>query len=110
MGILIGTRWRAATVHAIDIWRRQQPDKPGRTEALRRLVELALEETLSTKQRSPQARSKAQDLASKQLDRLIDPSATDDERQERKQRLIKGPKEFQKIRNDIRSKSKSRAT
>jgi hypothetical protein len=107
VGILIGTRWRAATVHAIDRWRRQQPDKPGRTEAVRRLVDMALEGMPPTKQRSPQARSKAHDLASNQIDRLSDPSATDDERQQRKRRLLKGPKEFQEIRDDIHSKSKS---
>ena len=34
-----------------------------------------------------------------QVDRLSDPLATDDERQLRKRRLIKGPREFREIRN-----------
>jgi hypothetical protein len=36
-------------------------------------------------------RAKASEMAGEQIDRLGDPSATDDERQLRKQRLIKGP-------------------
>ena len=34
----------------------------------------------------------------RELHRLSDPSATDDERQRRKRRLLKGPKEFRDIR------------
>jgi len=71
------------------------------------LVELALEGRPPTKQRNPEARLQAHDLASNQIDRLGDPSATDEERQQRKRRLLKGPKEFREIRDSIRSKSKS---
>lgn len=107
-GILIGTRWRARTVHAIDRWRRQQPDTPGRTEAVRLLVEWALAEMPSTSRRNyPKAASKAHDLASEEIDKLIDQSATEEERQQRKRRLLKGPKEFREIRGDTPLKSKS---
>ena len=106
-GILIGTRWRAPIVHAIDRWRRQQPDTPGRTEAVRLLVEWALAEMPSTSRRNPKAASKARDLASEEIDKLIDPSATEEERQQRKRRLLKGPKEFRDIRGDTPLKSKS---
>jgi len=41
-------------------------------------------------------------MAAQEVDRLSDPSATDEERQLRKRRLIKGPKEFR----DIRQKSR----
>ena len=41
---------------------------------------------------------KAQEMAAQELDRLIDPSAPDEERQRRKRRLLKGPKEFRDIR------------
>jgi hypothetical protein len=41
-GTQIGMRWQAATLEAIDEWRRQQPDLPSRSEAIRRLVEQAL--------------------------------------------------------------------
>jgi hypothetical protein len=41
-GIQIGTRWPEATVAAIDSWIAKQDDKPGRSEAIRRLVEIGL--------------------------------------------------------------------
>ena len=46
----------------------------------------------------------ASEMASHELDRLGDPSATDDERLLRKRRLMKGPKEFRDIRNNARIK------
>jgi hypothetical protein len=39
-------------------------------------------------------------MAGQEIDRLGDPSATDEERQLRKRRLIKGPKEFRDIRSN----------
>ena len=45
-------------------------------------------------------RAKASEMAGEETDRLGDPSATDEERQLRKQRLIKGPQEFRDIRSD----------
>jgi hypothetical protein len=100
-------RWHASVLEKIDGWRRQQIDAPSRTEAIRRLVEAALAGSQPTKARSARARSKAQELASAQLDKLIDPSAPDEERQQRKRRLLKGPKEFRDLRDEIRSKPKS---
>jgi hypothetical protein len=107
IGLLIGMRWHASVLEKIDGWRRQQIDAPSRTEAIRRLVEAALAGSQPTKARSARARSKAQELASAQLDKLIDPSAPDEERQQRKRRLLKGPKEFRDLRDEIRSKPKS---
>jgi hypothetical protein len=49
-------------------------------------------------QRNPKAASKASDMAGKQIDKLGDASATVEERQSRKRRLLKGPKEFRDIR------------
>ena len=43
-------------------------------------------------------RAKASEMAGEEIDRLGDPLATDEERQLRKQRLIKGPQEFRDIR------------
>jgi hypothetical protein len=39
-------------------------------------------------------------MASQEIDRLGDPLATDEERQLRKRRLIRGPKEFRDIRRN----------
>jgi len=44
--------------------------------------------------------AKARKMASQEIDRLSDPSATDEERQRRKRRLLKGPKEFRDIRGN----------
>jgi Arc/MetJ-type ribon-helix-helix transcriptional regulator len=90
---------------AVDGWAVRQGDNPSRSEAIRRLVEQALSGSLSGP-RSQKARSKAHELASTQLDKLIDPSAPVEEQQQGKRRLLKGPKEFQEIRNEIRSRSK----
>jgi hypothetical protein len=39
-------------------------------------------------------------MASKEIDRLADSLATDEERQLRKRRLVRGPKEFRDIRRN----------
>ena len=44
--------------------------------------------------------AKASEMAGEEIDRLSDPLATDEERQLRKQRLIKGPQEFRDIRSN----------
>src|SRR5262245_40025710 len=54
----------------------------------------------------PKKAAKAREMASREIDRLLDPSATDEERQRRKRRLLKGPKEFRDIRGE-RAKPKT---
>ena len=44
--------------------------------------------------------AKARVMASQEIDRVSDPSATDEERQRRKWRLLKGPKEFRDVRGN----------
>jgi len=41
-GTLVGTRFQAALLEAIDSWRKEQVDLPTRPEAVRRLVELGM--------------------------------------------------------------------
>lgn len=41
-GTLVGTRFQAALLDAIDAWRKEQDDLPTRPEAVRRLVELGM--------------------------------------------------------------------
>ena len=43
--------------------------------------------------------AKASEMAGEEIDRLGDPLATDEERQLRKRRLLKGPPEFRDIRS-----------
>jgi len=82
----------------IDGWAAKQEDRPGRSEAIRRLVELGL----AVRTRSvPSERQRAalEDLASKAIDSLA-VEAPDDEKASRKRRLLKGPKEFREMRVD----------
>jgi hypothetical protein len=41
-GLQIGTRWPDETVALIDAWAAAQDDEPGRSEAIRRLVEIGM--------------------------------------------------------------------
>jgi hypothetical protein len=49
---------------------------------------------------SEKASVKAAAMAGNEIDRLCDLSATDEQRASRKRRLIKGPREFRKIRDE----------
>jgi hypothetical protein len=83
----------------VDRWAAAQKDAPSRPEAVRRLVELGLAIAPRAEVR-PEKAAKAAEMASQEIDRLGDPSATDEERKLRKRRLIKGPKEFQELRRN----------
>jgi len=85
---------------AINDWRRRQPDIPNRSEAIRRLVEGRLAATQPMEQGSEQSTSDASAMAGHHIDRLGDASATGEERQTRKRRLLKGPSEFRDMRVD----------
>jgi hypothetical protein len=100
-------RLQPAQLAALDAWIARQDAQLSRPEAIRRLLEQALAVSQPVKSRTQKARSTALDLASMQLDRLLDRSAPDEERQRRKQRLLKGPKEFRDMRDAVRSRSKS---
>jgi hypothetical protein len=86
---------------SVDAWAAKQRDKPARPEAILRLVELGLERTHRSESLTNRA-AKASEMAAQEIDRLSDPSATDEERQLRKRRLIKGPKELRDIRKQSR--------
>ena len=73
----------------VDAWSARQSDEPGRSEAIRRLVELGLASAQRTGARTNKA-AKASELAGQEIDRLGDPSATDEERQLRKRRIPQG--------------------
>jgi hypothetical protein len=66
---------------------------------LRRPIELGLAVALPAGVRTARA-AQAAEMASEEIDRLADSSATDEERQLRKRRLVKGPKEFQDLRRN----------
>jgi hypothetical protein len=82
----------------IDAWSADQDDRPSRAEAIRRLVELGL--TVKAKPKQPAA-ERAKELATKTIEKIIDPSAPPEERALRRRRLTKGPSEFREDRVDL---------
>jgi len=86
-------------IRQIDEWSKQSGAET-RSEAIRHLLGLALAGSQRTP-RSASSASKASDMAGQVIDELGDPSATEEQRQTRKRRLLKGPKEFRDIRGDL---------
>src|SRR6478752_5203370 len=95
----IGASIPSELLARVDRWAASQQDDPSRPEAIRRLVELALGIAQRAGVRTKKA-AQAAEMASEEIDRLGDVSATDEERQLRKRRLIKGPKEFLDLRRN----------
>jgi hypothetical protein len=85
----------------LDDWIAQQDDAPSRPEAIRRLVEQALA-AADGRPMGEAAQQQAANLASREIDKMGDQTATSEERAQRKRRLIKGPREFR----DDRPKSR----
>ena len=100
---MMGFRPPPALRASIVRWAETQPDRPSLSDAVRRLVEIGL--TAKSQSRQQQS-AKADELASRQLDRLADHTATAEEQASRKRRLLKGPEEFQGSRVDRRNKAK----
>ena len=96
---LIGLRLEPGLLARVDRWAASQKDDPSRPDAIRRLVELGLAIAQRAGVRTKKA-AKAAEMASQEVDRLGDPSATDEERQLRKRRLIGGPTEFRDLRRN----------
>jgi hypothetical protein len=92
----------------VDAWASAQNDEPGRSEAIRRLVELGLKvKTPARTVSKPGRRLRAQELATKTIEKMIDPAAVPEERAQRRRRLTKGPSEFRKDRVDqLKAKGK----
>jgi hypothetical protein len=86
----------------VDAWAAAQDDEPGRSEAIRRLVELGLKAKAPARLAGkPGRRLRAQELAAKAIDGIIDRSAPPEERAQRQRRLTKGPTEFREDRVDL---------
>jgi hypothetical protein len=93
-------RLPAELTAAVDQW--GEAHEANRSEAIRRLVELGLK--IKTPARSvgkPGRRLRAQELAAKAIEKIIDPSAPPEERAERRRRRTKGPSEFREDRVDL---------
>jgi hypothetical protein len=98
----MGTRFPDSVMAKIDAWAARQDDAPGRSAAIRRLVEIALTaERPSNAARSPANKARAAKLAARTIEKMIDPAAPADERAQRRRRLTKGPLEFRENRVDL---------
>jgi hypothetical protein len=93
-------RLETAQFDALDAWvsKRQEPNLT-RPEAIRRLVELGLK--VKTPERPVSNPGRAQELATKAIEKMIDPSAPPEEQEQRRRRLTKGPTEFREDRVDL---------
>jgi hypothetical protein len=88
-------------IDAVESWRAKQKPVPNLSEAIRRLVELGLKVKTSAKTvAKPGRKTRARDLATQAIEEIIDPAAPPKERDQRRQRLTKGPPEFREARVD----------
>jgi len=103
---MVAIRMPKTLIADADAW--AKANGAGRSEAIRRLVELGL--TLKTPARpvsKPGRRLRAAELAAKAIDKIGDPAAHPDERAQRRRRLTTGPEEFREVRVD-RPKAKQK--
>ena len=88
-------------LQALDGWIAKLREHRSRPEAIREILERALKHDQPRRAGPHRGASKATDMASKELDRLGDASATEEERRTRKRRILKGPREFREMREDF---------
>jgi hypothetical protein len=85
----------------IKAWSKKQADQPPLATAIRRLVELGLTVKAPARLASKPGRQlRAQELATKAIDKIGDPSMPPEEHAQRRRRLTKGPEEFREVRVD----------
>jgi hypothetical protein len=92
----------------LDNWISNQKTQHTRPEAIRRLVEKAIGRSPHRARPNREKAKKASALADRTAQRLVDKSIPAEEQQRRKRALIKGPKEFREIREDL-PKGKARS-
>jgi hypothetical protein len=100
-GELIGVRILPPLLKRLDAWIAGQVPRPSRPEAIRRFVERALPTSSEHGSTSKHKANKASDLANRAADHFLDKSVPPEEQERRKRTLIKGPKEFRDIREDL---------
>jgi hypothetical protein len=69
--------------------------------AIRRLVEIGLTVRTKSKRGPVERATRAKELAAKAIEKISDPSATQEERIQRRRRLTRGPQEFRGDRLDL---------
>ena len=101
---MMGFRAEPAIRAKVVRWAENQPDNPTLSEAIRRLVEIGLSKSTSSKK--PRVLSTAKEGAERAVELATDvigkqmPNTSDEEKATRRRRLIKGPSEFRNFRRD----------
>jgi metal-responsive CopG/Arc/MetJ family transcriptional regulator len=90
-GTFVGMRLPAALLKSIDEWASRNKVS-GRSDAMRRLLELSLGGALSARQLGKGAKRRAAEMAGQEINRFGNQTVTDEERARRKRRFIKGPR------------------
>jgi hypothetical protein len=85
----------------LDDWCKKQEDRPSRSEAIRRIIERALVGRPAKRPPNKETAHKASKLAAREIEPLGDKSMPPEEQARRKRALIRGPKEFREIRDDL---------
>jgi hypothetical protein len=88
-------------LEAVEKWRAKQKPIPTVSDAIRRLVGTAIAASRPAKPRSEKATARARDMAAHAIDQMSDRTAPAEDRDARKKRLLKGPREFRDIRVDL---------
>jgi hypothetical protein len=97
---LVSARLPQPLIDQVEQW--SASNSVTRSEAVRRLVELGLKvKTPALPVSKPGRRLRAQELATKVIEKIIDPAAPPEERAQRRRRLTKGPPEFREDRVDL---------
>jgi Arc/MetJ-type ribon-helix-helix transcriptional regulator len=105
--MLIGVRVQPDLLMSLDEWIENQRERRSRPEAIRELLERVLRHRHPRLAGGPhKGASLARQLAAKAVDGASDASATDEERQRRKRRILKGPPEFRDMRTDLPKRPK----
>jgi len=86
-----------------EIMRWAKSHDASRSEAIRQLVEKALNSEVPPKKpiARPGRRTRAKELARDAIEKMGDPTASPEERDQRRRRLTKGPLEFREDRVDL---------
>ena len=101
---MMGFRAEPAIRAKVVRWAENQPDNPTLSEAIRRLVEIGLSKSTSSKKSrvlstAKEGAERAVELATDVIGKQM-PNTSDDEKASRRRRLIKGPSEFRNVRRD----------
>ena len=98
---MVGVRMSKDLQKEIKNWADEQDDDLPLATAIRRLVEVGLKRSKNAGRPSAKAAEKAERLAAKAIDGLVDPAAHPEEAVSRRRRLLKGPEEFREVRRDL---------